>query len=142
MTTQTTTAPALRRLLPAGPALLRPALLLDAAVTGANGLAYLAAAGPLGELLGIEAGTLRATGAFLVAFAAAVWLVAARAQPRPAAVAAVIAANVVWVIDSVAVIAFGWGSPSTAGIVWIALQADVVALFAALQAVGLRRVRR
>ena len=142
MTSTTTTAAPIRRLIPAGADLLPAALKLDAVVTGANGAAYLVAAGPLGDLFGVPSGALRATGAFLLAFAAIVWLVAARPEPNVAAVRVVIAANVLWVIDSAALIAFGWGSPDTAGIVWTALQADVVALFAALQAVGLRRARR
>lgn len=142
MTAHATTAPALRRLLPAGPALLPAALKLDAVVTGANGIAYLAAAGRLADLLGVPAGALRATGAFLVVFALAVGIVAWRSETSRVAVGAVIAANVLWVISGAALLAFGWSSPSTAGIVWTALQADVVALFAALQAVGLRRTRR
>jgi hypothetical protein len=142
MTAQTSAAPALRRLIPAGPGLLPAALRLDAVVTAANGAAYLVAAGPLGDLFGMPSAALRATGAFLVVFAAAVWLVASRPDPDPTAVRAVVAANVLWVIDSIGLIAFGWWSPDTAGYVWTALQADVVALFAALQVVGLRRARR
>ena len=38
-----------------GRSLLRPVLLLDAAVTGLNGVAYLVAAGPLEDLLGLPA---------------------------------------------------------------------------------------
>ena len=52
--------------------LLRTALKLDAVVTGANGAAYLAAAAPLSDLLGLSETLLRATGAFLLAFAAVV----------------------------------------------------------------------
>jgi hypothetical protein len=42
----------------------------------------------------------------------------------------------------VVVAVFGVGSPTTAGTVWILLQAAVVAGFAALQTVGLRRTAR
>ena len=136
MTTETTTTTAL-----AAPGLLRRALQLDAVVTGANGLAYLAAAGPLADLLGIPAGTLRGLGAFLVVFAAAVWLVGARPVPSRGAVSAVIAANVVWVADSIAVLVAGAWSPTTAGAVWIGLQAAAVAGFAGLQLVGRRALR-
>ena len=72
---------------------LRAALRLDAAVTGANGAAYLLAAGPLGDLLGLSPALLRALGVVLIAFAAVVWLTAARpAVPRPA-VLAIVAVN-------------------------------------------------
>jgi hypothetical protein len=119
--------------------LLRTALKLDAIVTGANGAAYLIAAGPLGDLVGLDPALLRGTGAFLIAFAAAVYLTATRQSiSRPAAYA-IVAANAVWAIGSVVAAIAGWGSPETAGTVWIVMQAVVVAGFAELQLTGLRR---
>jgi hypothetical protein len=121
--------------------LLRAVLKLDAIVTGANGAAYLIAAGPLGDLLGLSPALLRGTGAFLLAFAAAVYLTGTRPSiPRPA-VYAIVAANAVWAVDSIVAASAGWGSPSTAGSVWIVMQALVVAGFAVLQLTGLRRGR-
>lgn len=118
---------------------LRLTLLLDAAVTGANGALYLAAAPALDGLLGIPAGTLGWLGAVLLAFAAAVLLVGRRQRPAPAAVLAVVAVNVAWVAASLAAAATGWQSPTTTGTVWTVLQAGVVAAFAGLQVSGLRR---
>lgn len=138
----TATTQPIRRLIPVGAGMLRPALLLDAVVTGANGAAYVIAAGPLGDLLGLPEVVLRLTGVFLLVFAAAVWMVGSRERISAGAATAVIAANALWVIQSVAVIAFGWWSPATEGYVWVALQADVVAMLAALQFAGLRRARR
>ncbi|MGY1709008.1 hypothetical protein ACI8AC_05805 [Geodermatophilus sp. SYSU D00758] len=126
--TTTTTAPV---------PLLRPALRLDAVVTGLNGAGYLLAAGPVGDLLGLPAGWLRGAGAFLLAYAVAVWLVADR--PAAPAVRTVIAANALWAAAGLAVALTGAGSPTTAGTAWIVLQAAVVAAFAAAQAAGLRR---
>jgi hypothetical protein len=120
---------------PAG-GLLRAALKLDALVTGANAVAYLALAGPLADLLGVPAGALRAIGAFLAVFAAAVWVVGARPEPSPAAVRAIVAANVAWAVGSLVAFAADAWSPTTAGAVWIVLQAVTVALFAALQVAG------
>ncbi len=120
---------------------LRTALKLDAAVTGANGAAYLVAAGPLSDLLGVPATPLRLVGAFLLAFAAAVAQTARPERPRDAAVLAVIAANVLWVVDSLIVLAAGAWEPTTAGSVWIGMQAVTVAAFAALQIAGRRRSR-
>ena len=139
MTTQGTTAAVGRTSLPQGDALLRLALKLDAAVTGLNGAAYLAGASVLAEPLGLSAGLLRGVGAFLVAYAAGVWLVATRDAVRPAAAWTVVALNAVWAADSLAVAALGWGSPTALGAVWIVLQAVVVAGFAALQRAGLRQ---
>ena len=117
--------------LPRSRSFLRPALLVDAAVTGVNGLAYLAAAGPLEDLLGLPASWLRIAGVVLVAFAAFVALTARR--PDAGSVAAIVAVNAAWVVGSLAFAIAGWGSPETVGTVWIVLQALVVAGFAELQ---------
>jgi hypothetical protein len=122
-------------------AFLRAALKLDAVVTGANGVAYLALAGPLADLFEVPAGFLRALGAFLAVFAVAVWPAGARGRIAPAAVRAIVAANVAWVLASVVALLAAWHDPSTVGAVWTALQAAVVAAFAALQAFGLRQAR-
>jgi hypothetical protein len=118
---------------------LRTALRLDAAISGANGAAYLVAAQPLGDLLGMSPGLLRILGGVLVAFAAAVALTAARADIRRPAVVAIIAVNLAWALASVAAACAGWDSPATAGTIWIVAQAVVVAGFADLQAWALRR---
>ena len=114
-----------------GRSLLKPALILDAGVTGLNGVAYLAAAGPLEDLLGLPAAWLRTAGVVLVAFAALVALASRR--PSAAAVRAIIAVNAAWVAGSIVFAIAGWGSPETAGTVWIVLQALVVAGFTELQ---------
>ena len=119
--------------------LLRVALRLDALVTGANGAAYLFAAGALDAPLGVEAGTLRVLGAFLVVYAVAVWAIAAREEISRPAAWAVVEANVAWAIASLVVVATDGFSPTTGGSVWIVLQAMTVAGFAALQAYALKR---
>ncbi len=120
--------------------LLRTALLLDAAVTGLNGAAYLLGAALLDDLLGLPAGPLRGVGVFLLVFAAAVGFLGTR-QPVPRGAAwAVVAVNAAWVVDSLATAALGWGSPTAVGTVWIVLQALVVGGFAILQATALRRL--
>jgi hypothetical protein len=122
--------------LPRAGGLLRAALKLDALVTGANAVAYLALAGPLADLLGVPSGALRAIGAFLAVFAAAVWVVAARPVPNRAAVSAIVAANAAWAAGSLVAFAADAWSPTTVGAIWIVLQAVTVALFAALQVAG------
>jgi hypothetical protein len=122
-----------------GEALTRIALKLDAVVTGANGVAYLALANVLDGPLGMPAGFLRGVGAFLIVFAACVAFTATRPAINRQAVHAVIALNALWVIDSIALVAFGWYEPTTGGSVWAILQAGVVAGFAGLQAYAIRR---
>jgi hypothetical protein len=119
--------------------LLRFALRLDASITAANGIAYLALFRLLDGWLDVPGGFVAAVGAFLLAFAAFVGRLSAQASPHRGAVIAVIAANVVWALDSALLLAADWFSPSTAGQVVIALQAAGVAGLAALQYLGLRR---
>jgi hypothetical protein len=118
--------------------LLRLVLKLDALVTGVNGIAYLVAAEPLEELLGVSTGLMRPVGAFLVLFAVAVWFVATRRAVARPAVLAIATANAVWAIGSLVFAAVGASSPSTVGTVWVVLQALVVGGFAALQALASR----
>jgi hypothetical protein len=117
---------------------LRLILKLDAVVTGVNGIAYLALANPLEELLGVAPELTRPIGAFLVLFAAAVWYVATRPVPPRPLVADIAAANALWAVGSLVFAAAGASSPTTVGIVWIVMQALVVAGFAALQALAMR----
>ncbi|MFF4572751.1 hypothetical protein [Streptomyces sp. NPDC001410] len=119
---------------------LRTFLALDAAVTAANGLIYLLAAGPVGDLLGLDAGFLRGIGVFLTVYGGLVALLASRPVPSTAATKAVIEANALWAVASVATALFGWFGPNTVGTVWTVLQAAVVGAFAALQSSGLRRL--
>ena len=118
--------------------LLRLALRLDAVVTGANGAAYLAAAPLLTGLLGVPSGVLRGLGAFLLAYAAGVWLVAARPAISAGATEVVVGANLLWAAGSVAAVTTDRFDLTTAGAVWVLLQAAVVAGFAALQLTALR----
>ena len=120
-------------------AALRLALGLDAAITGTNGVAYVALAGVLDSPLGLDETLLRGAGAALIAFSAALALLATRRQIPATAVAVVVVANGVWALDSIAALALGWIEPTTGGAVWVALQAVVVAGFAALQYAALRR---
>jgi hypothetical protein len=120
---------------------LRLALAADAAVTAANGAAYLIAAEPVGDLLGLAPSLLRGAGAFLLAFAALVAAAARTPRPRRGLVTAIVAANAVWALDSVVAAAAGWGSPTTAGTVWIAAQGLAVGALGTVQALALRRSR-
>ncbi|OEJ93580.1 hypothetical protein [Streptomyces thermolilacinus] len=120
--------------------MLRRFLGLDAVVTGANGVAYVAASGPLGRLLGVDAPLLSGLGVFLVVFAAAVGVLASRRAPAARAVTAVVDANVLWAVLSLVAL-FAWLEPSTAGAVWIPAQALTVAGFAVLQWSALRAGR-
>ncbi|MFF2543432.1 hypothetical protein ACFVUY_12790 [Kitasatospora sp. NPDC058063] len=120
---------------------VRGALALDALVTGGNGLAYLVLSGPLGELLGAGRTTLVDVGLLLLGYALAVGALAARRRPPVLGVRAVIDVNLAWVVLSLVAMEV-WLEPTTAGSVWIPVQAAAVALFAVLQFTALRRETR
>ncbi|MEU1131862.1 hypothetical protein ABZ383_18690 [Streptomyces sp. NPDC005900] len=120
--------------------MLRRFLGLDALVTAGNGLAYVAASGPLGRFLGVDSGLLLGLGVFLTAYGAGVGYLAARKSPPTFGVRTVIEGNAAWALLSVLALAL-WLSPSTAGAVWIPMQAVTVGGFAALQYAALRAAR-
>ncbi|MFE7648808.1 hypothetical protein [Streptomyces phaeoluteigriseus] len=116
---------------------LRRFLALDALVTGANGVAYLAASGPLGRLLGVDSALLLPLGLVLTVYAVAVGLLASRARPAALPVKAVVEVNLAWAALSLVALAL-WLSPTATGAVWTVLQAVTVAGFAALQHLALK----
>jgi hypothetical protein len=119
--------------------LLRLSLRLDAAASGALGVLLAAGGALLDELLGIPTAVLVAVGGFLVAYAAALWLIGSRPQVSRPAVRLVAVGNLLWVAASVVAVAAGWWSPTALGTGLVIAQAAAVALFAGLQFTGLRR---
>ena len=118
---------------------LKTVLLLDAAVTGTNGLAYVAGVGFLDSLLGPSTAHLLVVGAFLIACSAILATIATRRPiPRGWAMFA-IEVNVAWMIGSIAVVMFDWFDLTATGSVWTILQAGIVGAFAAMQLGALRR---
>lgn len=118
---------------------LKAVLLLDAAVTGTNGLAYVAGVGFLDSLLGPSSTHLFLIGAFLVACSAILATIATR-QPIPRGWAMfAVEVNIAWMVGSIAAVAFGWLDLTTTGVVWTILQSAIVGAFAAMQLSALRR---
>jgi hypothetical protein len=118
--------------------LLRRALIADAVITGATGLALLAAAGQLAALFGLPDQLLRYAGVSLLPFAAFVGVLAMRENIAHAAVRIVIVANALWVVDSLLLLLTGWVAPSILGYTFVIGQALIVAAFAELQYAGLK----
>jgi len=119
--------------------LLRLALLGDAAASGATGLLLAAAPGPLAGLLGLPHPLLQTAGLVLLPYAALVaWAGRCAVLPR-GAIRAIIALNLLWAVDSAALLAFGPVSPRALGVAFVLGQALVVLGFAAVQWAALRR---
>lgn len=122
--------------------LLRWVLEIDGIGSALNGLAYLVAAKPIADLLGLPVALLVPAGAFLVLYGAALIVMSTRPCIGAAAVRAVVAINLIWAADSLVVAFSGWFDPTGVGVGWILAQTALVVGFAVLQMVGLRRARR
>ncbi|MGW0589957.1 hypothetical protein [Streptosporangium sp. NPDC002607] len=119
--------------------LLRFALRQDAVGTGANGVVYVVVAAIFGEMFGLPAAFLYPIGAFLVAFAAGLLVLASRPTVSKAAVGVVMAVNIAWVAASAELLIAGWFPLTGLGTALVIVQAVVVAGFAGLQFAGLRK---
>ena len=104
--------------------LLRNVLLVDAAFSGASGVALAAAAAPTAALTGLP-------------YALVVGSLGLCAMLPRGLVWFVVAGNALWVVESMATLM--QTTPTSAGIVAVVAQATVVAAIAAAQAVGLRQ---
>lgn len=118
---------------------LRRVLILDAAASAATGALMAFAAGQLGTPLGLPDDLLRYGGLALLPFAALVGFMATRETLPRAIIWAVIVANALWVVDSVALLASGWVAPTALGSAFVVAQAAAVAVLAELEYIGLRR---
>ena len=119
--------------------LLRRALAVDAIVSGATGLLLVLGGGFLARLLDVPEAVLRYSGVVLVPFAISVGLVARRDAVSRASVLGIVVLNVAWVAASAWLALGSRIHPNTLGYAFIAVQAIVVAAFAELQYVALRR---
>lgn len=119
---------------------LRRSLQLDGIASGLCGVLLVAAASPISAVIGLaEPGIARVVGALLVVYAAALLWNGARATVSRAEAVAAVVLNAGWVIGSAVVILAG---PLTLiGNLAVAALAAAVLLFAALEVVGLARLR-
>ncbi|WP_161867862.1 MULTISPECIES: hypothetical protein [Pseudomonas] len=118
--------------------MLRNALLIDGLLSGFTGLLLVLAAGWLGAFLELPRLLLLVAGSALLPFAAMLVWLANRAEISRQAIWAVIAVNVVWVVDSLLLLVVGWVSPNLFGHAFVIAQALAVGLLAELQWFGLK----
>jgi len=91
-------------------------------------------------LLGLPTALMREAGLLLVPYVAFVALVGTREHISRPAVQTTIALNVIWTVCSIGLLATDYMAPSALGYAFVVGQAAVVALFAELQLIGLRRM--
>lgn len=118
---------------------LRYALIADAVASGATGLLMIAGADLLTGLLGLPAALMRESGLLLVPYVALVAFVGTREAISVAAVKAIVAVNVLWVLGSVGLLVGGLVAPTLLGYAFVIVQAIAVGVLAELQIIGLRR---
>ena len=119
--------------------LLRRVLIVDAVSSGAMGIAMIAFAELLANLLQLPVELLSEAGIVLLPFAAFVGFVASRSEPARLAVWAIIAINIVWVVDSIVLLFTGWVAPNAFGYTVVIAQAAAVLVLADLEFMGLKR---
>lgn len=121
---------------------LRGVLAADALASGLTGVLLAAGGDLLQSLTGLPASFSQPAGLFLIAYAAAVgWLATRRTTPG-ALVWAVIVVNLLWAAESLVMLATGFLAPTLLGYAFVIGQAIVVAAFAQLEVIGLRRSQR
>jgi hypothetical protein len=122
-------------------ALLRRTIQADSVFSFLGGLLLAIDAGPIAASIGLpESGILAAMGLFCVGYSALLFLAARRAPIDRGHALAFLIADVVWVVVSAAILLGGWAPLNTTGVWAVLIVADIVAVFAALKYVGLRRL--
>ena len=117
---------------------LRRVLIADAVTCAATGLLLMLGDDLLERLLGLPSGLSRYAGISLLPFAAFLVYLATRENLSQRMVWAVIILNVLWTVDSLLILLIGWAAPTELGYTFVIVQALGVAMFAALEYVGLR----
>ena len=121
--------------------LLRRALVANALFSGASGALLALGARPVAIFLGLEnALFLTITGVLLLLYAAGLLYVATRPTVNRAAAWMAVALDLLWVAASAAILLGGWLPLTTAGRWAVGIVAELVALFALFQYLGLRRL--
>ncbi|WP_342376457.1 hypothetical protein NVS55_34855 [Myxococcus stipitatus] len=126
---------------PASRTLMGHILLADGVASGATGALMCFGAGPLSGPLGLDATLLRVAGGGLLPYAALLVFFALRPLVSRSLVKALIAINVLWTVDSFALLASGWVQPTVWGQAFVVFQALAVAVFAGLQLMALKQAR-
>jgi len=118
---------------------LRRVLLADAAACGVMGLVLLLAIRPQAGVLGLPPALLGAVGASLLPLAALLGVLGTRPAVSRRAAWALVVYDLLWVVESIGLLLTGWIDPTGLGVAFVIGQAMVVACFAELKIVGLRR---
>ncbi len=117
--------------------MLTNSLRANALFSAASGITLVGAHGHLADVFGVPGWAVLGVGAALIPFAAVVWWVST--SPRPRYVQLIIAADSIWVVTAIVLIAGFPQTMTTIGLWALALVTLVVADLAVAQGIGLRR---
>ena len=122
--------------------LLRRVLQANMVFSGLSGLLLAVEAGPLSRWLGVPAAwILMVIGIGLLGFAWQLFQTAKQSPMNLRQANAILLMDIAWVVGSALLLFTGWVSFTIAGWWAVLLVADVVALFAILEFVGIRRLQ-
>lgn len=122
--------------------LLHKILLVDSLSSGAAGITFILASGPLAALMGIANPlALVIVGILFVVFAAAVYYTASREVISRRAAWLIFELNVAYIIGSAMILLTDAFGLSTEGRWLVLILADLVTVFAIVEFIGLRRLR-
>jgi hypothetical protein len=121
---------------------VRRVLLSNAAFGVLSGLVCLFWTQPLAMALGLaQPWIMSGLGVGLILFASELVWIALRAPENRRALTTIFALDVAWVIASVILLFSSWAPPTLVGTWMVIIVADIVAVFAVLEFIGLRRLR-
>lgn len=120
---------------------LRQLIAADAAACGLSGALFAFDAAALADLTGLSPQLMQPVGLFLIGYAAVLAALASRPSLPRAVVWTLVAFNLAWAVESVALIALGWAQPTAVGLAVVVAQAAAAALVGDLQFLALRRAR-
>ena len=113
----------------------------DALLSGGLGVLMALAAGPLAGLLGLPSALLFYAGIVLVLYAGLVGWCAKRSALSRGMILTLIAINLVWAMDCIALLLSGFVQPNALGIAFLVAQALFTVVIAELLIIGMRRER-
>ena len=121
---------------------LRRLIAADAVVCGAVGAVLALDSAALAGPTGLSPALMQPVGLFLVGYGLALAAIAIRPVLPRALVWGLVGFNLLWAIESVALIALGWAQPTLLGLGLLLGQAAAAVVVAELQFLALRRARR
>jgi uncharacterized membrane protein YoaT (DUF817 family) len=123
--------------------LLRYTLRGNAAFSAVSGVIAILAAAPIAAFMGLASPLiLLVIGVGLLPFAFLVYKVSTMTAVNPLFVKEILVMDLLWIAGSIAILLGGWPVLTTNGRWLVAVLADVVAIFALLEFVGLRRLQQ